>query len=68
MSIASSLLKSDPAKDPHIHFKPKEDITTFELARCMSISLDAPYMTSKDDLDARLASEGDAVSRHWVYA
>ena len=51
----------------HWHFKPKDDISPFELARCTSIILDAQSIPN-GEFKFRLKSEGEAVSRHWECA
>lgn len=46
-------------------FKPYEDITAFELSRCVKIILDFPHIPNSL-IENRIQREGTSVSRHWL--
>lgn len=62
-----NILKSagrTPATATQLKFKPLPDITTYELARCMSVMLDTPHLVPVEMVH-RLEAEGESVKRHW---
>jgi len=54
------------SKDCTVKFVPKEDITTYELAECMSIMMLAVCCASQNKVNNAYTSAKDNVKRHFV--